>query len=281
MSNRTVAVAGQIARRAEHRPRRLLVPLARGGLAARAVVYLVLAVLAGMIVANGRPPSSASSSGALAEVEKQPAGPFLLGLLAAGLFSYALWRAFQSLSALEPSSADRPSAWKRVGWGFISLGYIGLFIEAVSILTANQATGGPTSHPEGYVARLLSAPGGPGWVGLLATGLAVGGGALVVWGILHDPTETLDTASMSRLAIRAAKVTSRLGNAARGALLLLVSGYFFYAALTERPSEAKGLDQALQSLARQPTGPVWICLLAAGLVSFGLSSGIEARYRLV
>ncbi len=279
MSTRALAFATRTARRTGRRPRRLVASAGRVGLFSRAVIYVMLGVLAAMMAADGRPPANASSSGALAEIARQPAGPFLLGALSAGLACYAGWRIVEAITGIGSKASAPPSTWRRIGSLFIAVLYISLFAEAVSIIAGGGSGGGPSNHPQGYIARLLSAPGGPGWVGLLAAGLAVGGVALAVFALVRNHTETFDTGAMSTFERKAATATAVAGDLVRGALLLLVAGYLFFAAVTERPAEAKSLDQALESLVRQPSGPFLICLAAAGLISYALYSLFESRYR--
>ena len=47
------------------------------------------------------------------------------------------------------------------------------------------------------------------------------------------------------------------------------------------PAKAKGLDEALKSLADRPFGPYLLGVVAVGLMLFGLWSFLEARYRKV
>ena len=73
--------------------------LARGGLVARAVVYLLLAYLVADIMVGGASGTkNASSQGAFETIRHQPTGPFLLVLLAAGFGAYGCWRAHAGCS---------------------------------------------------------------------------------------------------------------------------------------------------------------------------------------
>lgn len=254
-------------------------PVARAGLASRAAIYLVLSVLAFLIVARGHSPSQASGSGALAEIAKQPAGPFLLGVLSAGLLCYAVWRLLQAVFGVEPAASDRPSYWRRFGWLLIAGLYVALFAEALSILFGSGGSGGPSNHPQGDAARLLSLPGGPGWLGLVGAALAIGGVSLGLWGCLHDYGEVLEKDRMNRPGQLAARLTGATGNLTRGALLVLVAVYFLMAAVENTPSKVKSLDQALESVVHQPTGPVWIGLAAFGLLAYASHSVLETIYR--
>ena len=68
------------------------------------------------------------------------------------------------------------------------------------------------------------------------------------------------------------------GYIARGVAFLIVGGLFGYAAITHDPSKSGGLDQALQKVLDQPFGPVLLCVLGAGLASYGLFMLARARH---
>jgi hypothetical protein len=260
-------------------PNRWLAAVARTGLLSRAVIYVMLAVLAGLIVADGRPPAQASGTGALTEIAKQPAGPFLLGLLSAGLLCYGGWRLVQAAAGVDPAKHDRPSGWTRLGWLAIAAMYLLLFAEAVSILIGDGASGGPASHPQGAAATVLSWPGGPVILGLAGAALAASALALGVWGFAHDYGKTLDEHRVRAAVRSASRAAGIAGNLTRAALLALVASYTFVAAVDDSPHRAKSLDQSLETVAHSTAGPWCISLAALGLASFALYSVVEARYR--
>ena len=78
-----------------------------------------------------------------------------------------------------------------------------------------------------------------------------------------------------RLALRA----GQWGLSARGVTFAIIGGFFIQAAIQHDPSEAKGLDAALSTLASQPYGPWLLGLVAAGLVAFGIHCFVKAKYR--
>lgn len=260
-------------------PNEWLSAVARAGLVSRAVIYAMLAVFAAMIVANGRPPSQASGSGALAEIAKQPAGPFLLGVISAGLLCYGCWRVAQAIAGVEPADSDRPSIWSRVGWLAIAVVYFLLFAEAISLLTGNGASGGPANHPQGAAATVLSWPGGPVLLGLFGAALAAGSIALGVWGCVHDYGRTLDEHRAPSWVPTASRTTAIVGNLTRAALLALVASYTFLAAVNDAPSRVKSLDQSLEAVMHSPAGSWWISLFAAGLACFAAYSVFEVMFR--
>lgn len=255
--------------------------VARPGLAARAVIYVVLGLLAAMIVADGRPPAQASGSGALAEIARQPAGPFLLGLLSAGLLCYAAWRLAQGIAGVDPAEPGRPGVWRRAGWLATAGVYLLLFADALSLLVGAGASGGAATHPQGAAATVLTWPGGTVVLGAAGAALAAGAVGLGTWGCLHDYGRVLDTARAPSWAQAASRVSGTVGNLARACLLALVASYTLLAAVDDAPSREKSLDQSLEAVLHSPAGPWWIALAAAGLVSFAAYSAIEACYRRV
>lgn len=263
------------------KPNDLLQTLARAGLGSRAVIYVILAVLAALIIDHGRPPSQASGSGALAEVAKQPTGPFLLGLLSAGLVCYGCWRLLQAIAGVEPSEGDRPSVMQRIAWFAIGAVYFLLFAEALAILEGSGGSGGPANHPQGAAATVLSWPGGPVFLGVAGAALAAGAVSLAIWGCVHDYRETLDERRAPTWVPMAGRVTGTVGNLTRAALLALVASYTFVAAVNDAPSREKSIDQSLEAVMHSPAGAWWIALVALGLVAFAAFSVIEALYRRV
>jgi hypothetical protein len=245
------------------------------GLGARAVIYLIVGGLALEVAVRGRSSAQADSSGALHAIARQPSGPFLLSLLAAGFVAYAGWRLVQTVAG-KPGHGGGID-WQRLGWGWSAALYLGLCGEAVSLL-AGSNSGGSASHPEPLVARVARWPLGPELLGLAAVGLAFGGVALAVWGALHDYERVLDSGRLGRW-FEAARSVGIAGDVARGLVVILVAIYIFLAAFEDKPSEAKGMGTALQSFAHHTGGPEAVGVLGVGLLCFGLYSVVEAAFR--
>ena len=87
-----------------------LTTLTRIGFAARGLLYVVIALL---VLRTGR---AESPSGAL-EYLGQGGGRLLLGVMAAGLFAYGLWRLADAAFDVERHGADGKGALERLGAG--------------------------------------------------------------------------------------------------------------------------------------------------------------------
>lgn len=269
-------VAAQKARGVERRP--WFRVAARSGLAARGVIYGLLAYFAADIALHGTSPAQTSGSGALTDVAHQPGAPVLLAILGAGLLAYAAWRVLMAVGP--PSGSEMESAAKRIGWLAIAVVYLILFAQAVSLIAGSGGTsGGLTAQPTPFVGRTLRWPGGPELVGLAAVALICSGIGLAVWAFAHNFDEDYDTRRMSRGAYFGARASQILGDVTRGALVVLIGVYLLVGAVTDDPIHVKSLGQALQTLARRPDGTWLIGAAAVGLFAFAVSSIFESLYR--
>ena len=71
--------------------RRLFMLLGRVGLTARAVVFAIVGYFLVRTASDYNPSSAVGIDGALARLHDEPLGPWLLGLVAAGLLTFAVF----------------------------------------------------------------------------------------------------------------------------------------------------------------------------------------------
>jgi hypothetical protein len=256
--------------------RRWFKMLARAGLGARAVIYFLIAYLTADIARHGQSPAPADSNGAFHELAREPAGPAVLFVVAIGLFGYALWRLVSAAALADHRSHGSV---KRFGLAASGVLYLGLCAQAVALAVSSKTTGGASSNPTPMAATVLRWPGGPLFVGLCAAGLVGGALALLIWGWVHDYARVLDRSLMGRRTYGIARVTGIIGDTVRALLIGLIGVYLMTSAVTDNPTKVKALDQALEALAHKPYGVWLLSIAAAGLVSFGVYSALEARYR--
>ncbi len=86
-------------------------------------------------------------------------------------------------------------------------------------------------------------------------------------------------ASLSSTERTWAKRFGQGGLSARGITFLIIGGFVIQAAYQADPSEAKGLDAALATLAAQPYGTVLLVVVALGLAAYGVFCFSIAKYR--
>lgn len=252
--------------------------LARLGLAARGVIYLLVGLLA-VSVALGRGHQETDQNGALLTVARQPYGTVLLWILAGGFAGYAAWRFTEVV--LGEVGGDR-GAKGRVKSLIRGLAYAGLCFTTVSLVTGRgNARGGSASQNVALTARAMEHAWGRALVGVVGAVLVGVGGMLVVEGVRRKFEKYLRLQEMSSKTRTVVERLGMFGTAARG-LVFGIAGFFLIsAAVTFDPQKAKGLDGALKSLARSDAGPWLLGVVALGLVSFGVYGLAEARYRRV
>jgi hypothetical protein len=250
--------------------------LARIGIAAKGLVYLVIGYFA-LRAAMGMGGKTTDPAGAILTLLRQPFGAVLVATMAAGLFGYAAWRFAET--ALGPSEGS-DGVGKRLG-----LAFNGIVYGALGAIAVKQLVGAPTHNStesaQHWTAWFLQQPFGQWLVAL---------GGLYVFGTGVSSLSRAYTAkfrkhlkfgAMSGTEIRWTCIAGRIGYAARGIVFLIAGFCVLLAAWHGNPSEARGVDGALDELRRAIFGPWALGVIAAGLIIYGLYKFVEARYRKV
>ena len=246
--------------------------LGRIGLAARGVVYCVVALLA-FRVGTGERGEQADSQGAIRTLGEQPLGKALLAALVVGFAGHAVWRAIRAVSG-RGEGGGRMGTGSRLVQAAVAALYVGLLFSTLTLLD-----GGPPSdadrRQQGWTAELMSHAWGE-WIvaaaGLVAAGIGV---YLVAKGLREDFAEHLEPEGRRFAGF------GKAGYTARGAVVVAVGWFLVKAALENDPNESVGVDGALHRLAEASYGPALLVVVSLGLLAFGLYSFVEARYRRV
>jgi hypothetical protein len=253
------------------------VAIGRAGFAARGVVYLIIGWLSLMAaVGTG---TATDKQGALQAIAQQPQGAVLLGIVAIGLFAYAAWSLVRAIFDPDRQGHDAKGVVARVGYAVAGFTYGGTALAAWQ-LARGTGSGGQSSDAstQDWTARLLSTPVGPP--------LVIGLGVILLC-IAASEWIRAYKASFQRELNLAGLVPElrewivRMGRAgliARGVVFGLTGVFLVQAARYQDPGQAVGLGGALQKLAEQTYGEIWLGLVAAGLCMYGLYSFVQARY---
>jgi hypothetical protein len=249
--------------------------LARAGLVARGLVYLIIGVLA-FKLALGDGGKAANQQGALKTIAHQPFGKTLLVLVTIALAGYALWRVIRA--AVGRGAEQRDSGFDRVAALASGIAYGILCVTAVKILGGSSTGSGTPKEATGGV---LGWSGGPVLVAI-AGAVLLGVAAYQAYKGLA--TKFLDDAKTSEMSPEVRKGYTGLGvfgHVARAVVFALVGYGLIKAAIDYDPHKAIGLDGALRKLADASYGPALLGFVAAGLVGFAAYSMADARYRKV
>ena len=247
--------------------------VARGGLLARGVLYLLLAYLAAAIAAGwGGGDTEANANGALTTVASQPAGWWALAGAAVGFAGFALIR-------LAGAYADQTvGRLRRLTTAGQALFYLAMSAATVAFLVGDGATG--SSQQSDSTAMTLVASTG-GRILMAAAGVAVV--CVCLWQLRLAAqggfTDSLRTSAMGERTRTAAHAVGRIGIVARAAAVVPVGGLLVLAAVQARAGASRDLDQLVDGLAHHPVGRPLVWVMAAGFVVFALYSLVEVRYR--
>jgi hypothetical protein len=268
------------ATRATHRARRASRSpaahiLARAGLTARGVIYLLIGWVA-MLVALGHSSQEADQQGALQLLAGKPYGLISLWLLGIGFAAYALWRLSEAAFGV---AGEKDGAGPRL----ISLAraviYAGFAYLTFTIISGTQHS--QSRQQQDVTATVMRHTEGRWLVGIVGLIVVIIGLVLVSQGARRTFTKYLRTSQMSPRTRRVVEVLGMIGTIARGLVFALAGVLVIDAAVTHKASESGGIDKALLTLRNQPFGEFLMILAALGLAVFGIYGLCEARWRKV
>lgn len=247
--------------------------LARLGLGARSVVWLVIGLLLLSVALGGS--EQTDQGGAMRAVAEQPFGTALLVVLAVGFFGHGLWR------LLTAAVGHRHESDPKKKWGQRALSLVkGLVYVSLGVATVRfLLDGSSTDQTQSRTAELLAAPFGRTLVGVLGLVVVGVGVAMAVKGIKHDHAKDLETHRMPA-GLRGPAVTiGVVGLIGRGAVFALIGVFLVRAAVLVDPAEAKGLDAVLKTVAAQSYGKVLLALAVVGVLAYAAWSSVETLYK--
>jgi hypothetical protein len=248
---------------------------ARGGLAARGLVYVMVGGLA-VLAAIGSGGGVGGGGSALRWLLNQPLGAAPLALIGFGLVCFSAWRILSA--ALDPDrhGTSPKGLGTRAVHALSGVVNGGLALTAFGLAIGAGSGGGDDAAARDWTAWLLSQPFGRWLTGLVGLGVIVAG-AFHLWKAWRGDM-------LKRLSVPADKrgvalALGRLGYAARGVVFGVIGAFLVAAAIRADSSEAKGLGGALDALREQPFGWVLLGVVAAGLAAFGAFGLAQARWR--
>jgi hypothetical protein len=264
--------ATRTTRRASHSPAAHL--LARAGLTARGVIYILIGVVA-LLVALGQSSREADQLGALQLLAGKSYGLVALWLLGIGFAAYALWRLSEAAFGVagEPGAGPRlKSLGRAVIYAFLS--YLTFTVIAGTARNESQ-------RQQDITATAMQHTGGRVLVGIVGLAVVIAGIVLIAEGVRKKFMKHLETARMSARTRRVVELLGTIGTIARGVVFALAGVGVIAAAITHKASESGGIDKALLTLRDQPFGEFLMLAAALGLAVFGVYGLCEARWRKV
>jgi len=274
MRSTATARASGTARRASDSPAARA--LARAGLAARGVLYILIGWVA-ILVALGQTSHQADQQGALQLLAGQPYGLVSLWLLGIGFTGYALWRLSEAAFGVTGEGNGAGPRLKSLVRAVIYAFFAYLTFKII----AGTGTGSQTKKQQDLSATVMHHPGGQWLVGIAGLVIVIVCLVLVSEGIRRKFMKYLQLSQLSPRMRRLVERLGMIGTAARGAVFALAGVLVIEAAVSYQPAKAGGIDKALLTLRNQPFGEFLLIIAALGLIIFGVYGLCEARWRRV
>jgi Domain of Unknown Function (DUF1206) len=254
--------------------------MARYGIVAKGVSYGLVGLLA-LAVAVSDAGRATSREGALDIVVDESYGSVLIGGLALGFASYALWRLAQALFDRGGEGRSIEGLAKRAGYLGRAAVYAALTFVAVQLLSGDSGGGKEVVEEEKVTARVLEWPAGR-WLVALAGVALVGAGVYNAYRAFSQSfEENWNTAEMNSTERRWLPRVSAVGLLSRFVVFSLIGAFLVKAAYEYDPDEAIGLDGALRKVVQASYGPALLFVVATGLLCYAFFCFVEARYRRV
>ena len=251
--------------------------LARLGYATKGAVYGLIGVLA-VMAAFSSGGKTTDTQGALHTIARQPFGQILLAVVAVGLIGYALWRIIEAWKDPEHKGDDAKGIATRAGYLFSGLVYGALAFNA-ALLAFGSGGGGGGNSKQDWTARVMQQPFGR-WLVSIAGAIIIGIGLYKIYLAYKVKfRKKLNLRELDRNQEQWVVNICRFGITARGVVFMLLGFFVLQAAYKSNPDKVRGLDGALQTLARQPYGKILLGIVALGLVAYAIYMIVQSRYR--
>jgi hypothetical protein len=249
--------------------------LARAGLTARGIIYLLIGLIA-ILIAVGQKAREADQAGALKLLASNSLGLVALWLLGLGFAAYALWRLSEAAFGVTGEGYGAGPRLKSAARAVVYAGFAVLTFDIIAGTGGSQA-----KREQDWSAKAMHYPGGRWLVGAIGLAVVIVGLVLVLEGLRAKFMRLLETSRMTPLTRTVVKRLGMIGTAARGAIFALAGALVVEAAINYQPSKARGLDKALLTLRDQPFGTALLAVAALGLIIFGVYALCEARWHRV
>ncbi|QHL86795.1 DUF1206 domain-containing protein [Nibribacter ruber] len=252
-----------------------IIKYARVGYVAKGIVYCLIGILTAMY-ALGIGGEKASKTDAFMEVKELPGGSFLLGLIAAGLIGYSLWRFTQAIADTENKGTDFKGIGKRLAYAFSGLIYGSFAFVAFKIATNTGGGSSNGSSQKTFLAELLDKPFGK-YLAIIIGLITIGNGLLQLKRVITG-SFMKDVHGMPQDQFRILERAGKIGYAARGVVFGILGYLFAKAAWNRNPSQAQDTEGVFGFLRDNPMGDFLLAAVAIGLVGYGIFMFVRARY---
>jgi len=246
--------------------------IAKTGLIAKGLVYLILGTLAFMAAfeLGGQTDTDTNRSGVFNFIKDAPGGMVLLLLLSVGLLCYSLWRGVQVFAH------NKELKWpKRLRYLFSGFAYLSVAITAIQITLHNYTE--KKDQNRALAARLMEMTYGQWLVGAAAL-LIAGVGIYQIWYGLSEKYRKHVQQLSKQAKYGFLLFSGKVGYTARGVVWLILAYLLLQAALHANAAEAGDSGKAFLFIEHQTFGSYMLGVIGLGLAAYGFFNFIRARY---
>jgi hypothetical protein len=243
----------------------------RFGFASNGIVYCLMGVLT-VLAALGLNSQKGDKTQAFKFVYEQPFGKFLLIAIAVGLCGYVMLRVLQAFLDTGGEGKSAKGLVNRVGYAISAMLYLSLIIYAIKLASGNAGSGNSQKF---VVAKVMEYPMGEWIIGIVAL-ISIGAGLNQIY--LGFSKKFMKKVNLYKSGYYDMfQRAGMIGVASRGLVFSIVGYFLLRAALDSNPAEAEGTAEAFDFL-QNNFGNVLMCLVAMGLVAYGIFMFIRARH---
>ena len=256
--------------------KRGLVLLARGGYAARGVVYLIIGIFALLAAQGAGQPADSHSS--LQALLAQPFGNVLVGIVIVGLLAFAAWRVLQATRDVDHHGKEFKGLVIRGGLlaGAVTYALLAFFALGLLVSGLKRSGGSGDGQTNDLLAHLLSWDHSNLLVYLVAL-VPLGLGIVHIikgWKASFEKYFEADEDVM-----RYVTPVSRFGLIARGIAFIEIAALLVLSGSSYQAMHPPGMKEALNGLEDLPGGGLILLVVALGLIAFAAYSFAEAVWR--
>ncbi|MFG2749667.1 DUF1206 domain-containing protein [Streptomyces xanthophaeus] len=253
--------------------------MARSGLLARGVLYVLVGLLAARIAFGDPAAGEADRQGALQEIAGKPFGGVLVWAVGIGLVGMTLWRLLEAVFG--GPGPDGRKATKRLAAAARAVFYAVVAFSVLSFAAGDGPARSGDEQSRDVTAQALGLPAGQWLVAAAGVAIGIGGVVIAVQAARRTFRKHLAMDGASARVRSAVDFLGVSGGLARGAVFAAAGGFVTYAAVDYDPAHARGVDDTLRTFAGTPAGPWLLLAVAVGLMLFGVFSWAMARWRKV